>query len=344
MPLPALPALPAIAELRKSYERAALDEAASDADPLAQFERWLHEAIAAQLPEPNAMTLATVGGDLRPATRIVLVKGYGPDGIVWYTNYDSRKGHELATNPRVAGVFHWDALSRQVRFEGRVVRCPAQESDEYFASRALDSRIGAWASLQSQPLDSRTTLLKRVAIEAARIALKYRTPVYLLSDAYLANGSEPWLVPNAADLPDIAPVFATEPNDGDRYLPYVRDQRTLAREWAVPGTPGIGLATIGYNTSVSAGGDRTFFRGGRFVAGLDADVTIDIINPSYTFATPVFGGRFSLSMLAIVGRSHSSIDASLTGPRGNTISGSASSTITSAGSAARLQKFSAASW
>ncbi len=100
---------------------------------------------------------------------------------------------------------------------------------------------------------------------------------------------------------------------------------------AVPGTPGIGLAMIGYNTSVSAGGDRTFFRGGRFVAGLDADVTIDIINPSYTFATPVFGGRFSLSMLAVVGRSHSSIDASLTGPRGNTISGSASSTITGVG-------------
>ncbi len=100
---------------------------------------------------------------------------------------------------------------------------------------------------------------------------------------------------------------------------------------AVPGTPGIGLAMIGYNTSVSAGGDRTFFRGGRFVAGLDADVTIDIMTPSYTFATPVFGGRFALAVATIVGRSHSSIDSSLTGPRGNTISGSASSTITGVG-------------
>jgi hypothetical protein len=100
---------------------------------------------------------------------------------------------------------------------------------------------------------------------------------------------------------------------------------------AVPGTPGIGLATIGYNTSVSAGGDRTFFRGGRFVAGLDADVTIGLITPSYTFATPVFGARFALSMTAIVGRSHSSVDAVLTGPRGNAISGSANSTITGVG-------------
>ena len=96
--------------------------------------------------------------------KLVVAPGY----VVFFTNYDSRKGHELAANPRVAGVFHWDALSRQVRLEGRVVKCPPAESDAYFSSRALDSRIGAWASLQSQPLDSRATLLKRVAIEAAR--------------------------------------------------------------------------------------------------------------------------------------------------------------------------------
>ena len=110
----------ALAALRKSYERAELDEAGSAADPLQQFERWLAEAIDAQLPEPNAMTLATVGGDLRPSTRIVLIKGYDARGIVWYTNYQSRKGQELAGNPWAALQFHWVELERVVRIEGRV--------------------------------------------------------------------------------------------------------------------------------------------------------------------------------------------------------------------------------
>ena len=109
-----------IAALRKSYELAELDESASDADPLKQFERWLEQAIAGQLPEPNAMTLATVGADGRPSTRIVLVKGVEREGIVWFTNYESRKGRELAAHPFAALQFHWVELERVVRIEGSV--------------------------------------------------------------------------------------------------------------------------------------------------------------------------------------------------------------------------------
>ena len=104
-----------IADLRKSYERAELSEDASHADPLLQFDQWLREAIAAQVPEPNAMTVATVGSDLRPSTRVVLIKGYDAQGIVWYTNYDSRKGRQIAGNPYAALQFHWVELERVVR-------------------------------------------------------------------------------------------------------------------------------------------------------------------------------------------------------------------------------------
>ncbi len=161
--------LSALAALRKSYERAELDEAASAADPLTQFEGWLQQAIAAQLPEPNAMTLATVDADGRPSTRIVLIKGCDARGIVWYTNYESRKGRELAQRPFAALQFHWVELERVVRIEGRVVRVEAAESDAYFASRPLDSRIGAWASPQSEVIASRAVLVAN----AAKFGAKY---------------------------------------------------------------------------------------------------------------------------------------------------------------------------
>jgi pyridoxamine 5'-phosphate oxidase len=158
-----------LAALRKSYERAELDENGSAADPLHQFERWLAEAIDAKLPEPNAMTLATVGGDLRPSTRIVLIKGYDARGIVWFTNYDSRKGRELAVHGFAALQFHWVELERVVRIEGAVERVDDAESDAYFASRPLDSRIGAWASPQSEVIASRAVLVAN----AAKVAAKY---------------------------------------------------------------------------------------------------------------------------------------------------------------------------
>lgn len=165
-----------IASLRKSYERAEFNEAASQADPLAQFDQWLQEAVSTQVQEPNAMTVATVGSDMRPSTRIVLIKGYDAQGIVWYTNYDSRKGQELAGNPFAALQFHWVELERVVRIEGRVERVSDAESDTYFHSRPLDSRIGAWASPQSQVIPSRTVLVTNAAKYGAQFLLNPPRP------------------------------------------------------------------------------------------------------------------------------------------------------------------------
>ena len=165
-----------IADLRKSYEKAALSEDASASDPLKQFERWLNEAIQSEVPEPNAMTVATVASNMRPSTRVVLIKGYDERGIVWYTNYDSRKGQELAGNPFAALQFHWVELERVVRIEGRMEKISDAESDAYFHSRPLDSRIGAWASPQSQVIDGRTVLVTNAAKYAAQFMLNPPRP------------------------------------------------------------------------------------------------------------------------------------------------------------------------
>jgi pyridoxamine 5'-phosphate oxidase len=152
-----------IADLRKEYALASLDERDVDRDPLKQFERWLAQAIAAKVPEPTAMTLATVDSRGRPAARIVLLKEAGAGGFVFYTNYESRKGREMACHPHAALTFMWKELERQVRIEGTVEKVGAQESDAYFATRPLGSRIGAWASPQSEVLQSRDWLEKRWA-------------------------------------------------------------------------------------------------------------------------------------------------------------------------------------
>ena len=165
-----------IADLRKSYERAELNEDASQADPLKQFEQWLQEAIAAEVPEPNAMTLATVASNLRPSTRIVLIKGYDERGITWFTNYDSRKGQELAGNPYAALQFHWVELERVVRIEGVVEKVSAEESDAYFNTRPLDSRIGAWASPQSEVIAGRGVLVANAAKYGAKFLLQPPRP------------------------------------------------------------------------------------------------------------------------------------------------------------------------
>ena len=165
-----------IADLRKSYERAELDETASQADPFKQFDQWLNEAIAAKVPEPNAMTLATVGSDLRPSTRVVLIKGFDERGIVWYTNYQSRKGLELAGNPCAALQFHWVELERTVRIEGIVEKVSDEESDAYFHSRPLDSRIGAWASPQSEVISGRGVLIANAAKYGAKFMLQPPRP------------------------------------------------------------------------------------------------------------------------------------------------------------------------
>lgn len=157
-----------LSALRKSYERDELDEAASAADPLQQFHIWFEQALKAELPEPNAMTLATVGSGGRPSTRVVLIKGFDERGIVWYTNYESRKGQELEAHPWAALQFHWVELERVVRIEGRVEKVAAEESDAYYASRPLDSRLGAWASPQSRVIPGRAVLVSAAAQAAAR--------------------------------------------------------------------------------------------------------------------------------------------------------------------------------
>lgn len=139
-------------------------------DPIALFDAWFAEARASEPNDPEAMALATADASGRPAVRMVLLKGHGPDGFSFYTNDHSAKGGDLAANPRAALLFHWKSLRRQVRVEGPVERVGDDEADAYFASRARDSRVGAWASDQSQPLDARETFERRVADTEARFA------------------------------------------------------------------------------------------------------------------------------------------------------------------------------
>ena len=137
-------------------------------DPISLFDAWFAEAKASEPNDPEAMALATVDSDGRPSVRMVLLKGHGPDGFVFYTNLDSRKGAELAANPNAALLFHWKTLRRQVRIEGPVEAVSAEEADIYFASRGRNSRLGAWASDQSRPLDSRETFEARFEQMKAR--------------------------------------------------------------------------------------------------------------------------------------------------------------------------------
>lgn len=152
-----------LADIRKDYAKQSLSPEDCLPDPLAQLNRWLDEALASQVNEPTAMHLATVGQDGRPSSRIVLLKGLEDGQLVFYTNYDSRKGRQIKENPFVAITFFWPELERQVRVEGRIAPVSGEQSDAYFASRPYQSRIGAWASEQSQTLDSKTTLVARAA-------------------------------------------------------------------------------------------------------------------------------------------------------------------------------------
>ncbi len=148
--------------LRKEYTRAGLREADADPDPIEQFRRWFDDALAANLYEPNAMTLATATRAGRPSARVVLLKGFDARGFVFYTNYEGRKSRELEENPYCALVFYWGELERQVRIEGRASRVPEEDSDAYYGSRPRGSRLGAWASEQSRPVEDRGTLEERL--------------------------------------------------------------------------------------------------------------------------------------------------------------------------------------
>ncbi len=147
-----------VAGLREDYAHGALDEADAPAEPFALFTTWFEAARAASVPEPNAMTLATVGPDGRPSARVVLLKGFDARGLSFFTNLESRKGRELVGNPHAALVFWWAALERQVRVEGRAERVADAEADAYFAGRPRGSRLGAWASPQSTAVADRRAL------------------------------------------------------------------------------------------------------------------------------------------------------------------------------------------
>ena len=162
---------PALADLRKDYKLASLGKRDLAADPIVQFNKWMDEAIKAELPEPTAMNLATVSAQGRPSARIVLLKGCDERGFVFYSNYESRKGRELGESQWAALTFHWVELERQVRIEGHGEKVPAAESDAYFKSRPLASRIGAHASPQSEPIGSREALMARVAAATARYGI-----------------------------------------------------------------------------------------------------------------------------------------------------------------------------
>jgi pyridoxamine 5'-phosphate oxidase len=151
-----------IGDLRRDYARARLDESSVSADPIVEFARWFEEAVKAELHEPNAMTLATATADGTPSARIVLLKGFDERGFVFFTDYRSRKGTELAENPRAALVFHWPELERQVRITGSTTQTDRPESEAYFRSRPRGSRLGAWISHQSQVIAGRQQLDERV--------------------------------------------------------------------------------------------------------------------------------------------------------------------------------------
>ena len=147
-----------IADIRREYARARLDEAHVNPDPVVEFDRWFTQAREAKVPEPNAMTLATATREGAPSARIVLLKGYDERGFVFFTDYRSRKGTELEQNPQASLVFFWPELERQVRIIGTVERTSAQESEEYFRTRPRGSRLGAWVSHQSRVIPSRAQL------------------------------------------------------------------------------------------------------------------------------------------------------------------------------------------
>ena len=159
-----------IASIRKEYKLKSLDEAEAAGNAIKQFDRWWQDAINSEIDEVNAFTLATAAADGKPAARIVLLKGYDEKGFVFFTNYQSHKGQELATNPQGCMVFFWKELERQIRIEGSIEKISAEESDEYYFSRPLSSQVGAWASPQSSVIKNRDIIEDNVKKYEAQFA------------------------------------------------------------------------------------------------------------------------------------------------------------------------------
>ena len=181
-----------IADLRKEYSRTSLTETDVLANPIDQFVKWFDEALSAEVPEANAMSMSTVGTNGRPSSRILLIKDVDRRGFTWFTNYESRKGTELAQNPYAALLFYWIPLERQVRIEGRVERIPEADSEAYFQSRPLGSRIGAIASAQSRPVANREVLEARVAEVERQVDAHPPRPAYWGGYRLVPNYLEFW--------------------------------------------------------------------------------------------------------------------------------------------------------
>ncbi len=167
-----------LSDLRKSYELGALDEHETASEPMLQFRDWFEQALDRDVLEPNAMTLSTVDSHGRPSSRPVLIKDFDERGIVWYSNYNSRKGHELDARPYAALQFHWVSVERVVRIEGSVEKVSDEESDAYFKTRPLASRIGAWASPQSEVIPGRSTIIARATEYGLKFGLHPPRPAH----------------------------------------------------------------------------------------------------------------------------------------------------------------------
>ncbi len=167
--------LDSISGLRRDYTKGKFDISNAEDSPFKQFEKWFADALNTDLVEPNAMVLSTATKDAKPSSRVVLIKYIDERGIVFYTNYNSRKGLEIGENPYASLLFYWDKLERQVRIEGQLVKISQKESEEYFKTRPYESKLGAWASKQSTTLDSRFTLIRRVV----KYMQKFKTDVPL---------------------------------------------------------------------------------------------------------------------------------------------------------------------
>lgn len=181
-----------IADMRQEYMLAGFDESEAARDPFQQFGTWFQDAVSSGLPMPNAMSLATADASGRPTARAVLLKGFDQDGFVFFTNYQSRKGRELATNPLASLLFTWEELERQVRIDGRAEKVPDSESDEYFATRPLGSQISAWASPQSEVVTNRATIEARCAEAQQRFGAQVPRPPHWGGFRVIPNAIEFW--------------------------------------------------------------------------------------------------------------------------------------------------------
>ena len=167
-----------IQQMRREYNKGSFNENTADNNPFNQFDKWIKDAIDVKMLDPNAMILSTVNKIGKPSSRAVLLKGFSENGFIFFSNYESRKAKEMEENPFASIIFYWDKLDRQIRIEGKIEKITKEESDAYYQTRSYTSRLGAWASKQSEVLKNRFTLLRQVAIIASKYPLNPPIPPF----------------------------------------------------------------------------------------------------------------------------------------------------------------------